>query len=496
MRVSAKLRAAFAVYLVLLVAVLAFEMRAIRRGVASGHELTAAAARLRINTSVQTQRLNEMTSSAGKFAVTRDVGYRDRVAELSSAFGDELRAFGALRLTEDERERFEDVAIRWRVVEATLRRARADSASPDAASAEMSALEPQLDLVQIETVRLAEASRAAMAHQLSRSELEAREAERVAWAVAGAALLLGALLSFLLVRAIVRPLRRLADGTRAIAAGRFGFRLPTSGRDELAQVAADFNAMGERLAQLDAMKREFVSNVSHDLKTPLSSMQETTQALLDQLPGPITDKQRRLLHLNHESGRRLSAMIAKLLELARLESGAGPASHFEIVDLVRVARGAVERAGASARTVLVILDEPVAQVELRADGDGIGRVLDNLLENAIRFSPEGGTVHLSLAADAGSAVLTVKDEGPGIPETERERVFERFYQTADGRAARAHGVGLGLAICRHIVTAHGGSIAAEGNSPRGTVLRVTLPGVLAATPRREAQATFYAASFA
>jgi two-component sensor histidine kinase len=223
------------------------------------------------------------------------------------------------------------------------------------------------------------------------------------------------------------------------------------------------------------MKREFVSNVSHDLKTPLTSMQEAAQAVLDQLPGPLNDQQRRLLQLSLDSGQRLSSMIGKLLELSRLESGVGPEPRLELVDLARVARGAVQRAGVSSRSVLVVLDEPAESLHVRADADGIARVLDNLLENAIRFSPDGGAVRIHIGARGGAAVLTVADEGPGIPEPERERVFERFYQTADGRAARSHGVGLGLAICRHIVTSHHGSISIEGNTPGGTIVKVQLP---------------------
>ncbi len=445
MRIAVKLRVAFGVYVALLVAALAFEMRAMRRGVASGRELSAIAARLRVNNDIQIARLDEMGSSAAKFLVTRDAAYRDKLESAAGAFGDELHAFGSLRLTEDERARARAVAIRLRTAEEALRTALADSggAAPETAPAAASAVERELDAIRLETLRLADATRAAMTLELARAEGGARAAERVAWIVAAGALLLAVLLSAILVRAIVRPLERLAEGARAIAAGRFWHRLSPRGDDELARVASDFDAMGERLAQLDAMKREFVSNVSHDLKTPLTSMQETTEALLDQLPGPVNDRQRRLLLLSQESGRRLSGMIAKVLELARLESGAAPAPRMETVDVVRVARGAVERAGMFTRTVLVVLDEPEENVQVHADADGVARVLDNLLENAIRFSPDGGTVHVSVSALGSLAEVSVADEGPGIPELERARIFERFYQTPDGRAVRAHGVGLG-----------------------------------------------------
>src|SRR6185295_14786427 len=127
-----------------------------------------------------------------------------------------------------------------------------------------------------------------------------------------------------LVRSILRPLDALARGTREVAAGRFHARIDASTGDEFARVARDFNSMTERLGELDRLKKDFVAKVSHDLKTPLSSMQETNRALLDHMAGPLSDKQRRLLELNAESGQRLSAMLGKLLDLSRAEAGLRP----------------------------------------------------------------------------------------------------------------------------------------------------------------------------
>jgi signal transduction histidine kinase len=293
---------------------------------------------------------------------------------------------------------------------------------------------------------------------------------------------LSVLLSALLVRSIVRPLERLAEGTREISAGRLGFRLDGNGRDELSQVAREFNAMSARLEELDQMKRDFVSNVSHDLKTPLSSMQETNEVLLDELPGPLSDKQRYLLQLSQESGRRLSAMIAKLLELSRLE--ATQADTVEVVDLGYLVQRAMERydlarTGKNARVILAELSQSVL---VRADSDAMAQVLDNLVENAIKFSPSNGYVHVAVVARGAEALLIVADEGPGIADVDKQRVFDRFYQTAVGRSVRSRGTGLGLAICRHIVAAHRGRIWVSDNSPRGCVLNVLLPLVASAAP--------------
>ena len=480
MTVTARLRGAFALYIALLTAVLVYHIRTIRSSVESGRELTAISARFHVVSNVQAGRIAEMSKAAEKYLVTRDSGYFARFIDLAGGYGNELRKLAAAGISEAERERLVAVTDRWRVVEVELRRVSADTnATPSVVIEALAGLDPVLDAVAIETTQLAQAARGAMTAEMERSENAAIAAEQIAWAAAALALLLSLALSALLVRSIVRPLGRLAKGTREISAGRLSFRLDDSGRDELAQVAREFNAMTERLAQLDGMKREFASNVSHDLKTPLSSIQEATSVMLDELPGPLTPKQRHLLSLNLESGRRLSSMIGKLLEISRLESM--PALEaLETLDLAAIARGCVERAVAAAprHGPSVLFEEPDTAHVVRGNFDSLVRVVDNLLENAVKFSPADGTVRVALAARDGQSVLSVADEGPGVPDADKARVFERFYQTASGRAVAARGVGLGLAICKRIVEAHNGSIRVADNMPRGAIFFVSFPAAV------------------
>jgi signal transduction histidine kinase len=481
MNVASKLRGAFALYIALLAGVLVYHVGTIRRSVASGHELTAISDRYRVITDDQLGRIAEMGSSAEKYLVTRDRGYMDKFAELVAAFGGDIRRLDSLALSEEERATLVPLMERWRAVEIEVRSLGRDSSSALTVET-LARLEQTLDDVAMETQQLGAAAQTAMTRELARSELGARDAERLAWAAAATALVLSVLLSALLVRSIVRPLERLAKGTREISAGRLDFRLDSYGRDELSQVAREFNAMTERLEELDQMKRDFVSNVSHDLKTPLSSMQETNEVLLDELPGPLSDKQRYLLQLSQESGRRLSAMIAKLLELSRLE--AAQTATVDVVDLGQLVHRAMDRydvarTGKSARVILREVDESLS---VSADADALTQVLDNLVENALKFSPADGHVEVTVAAHGTEALLMVADEGPGIADADKERVFERFYQTEAGRSVRSRGTGLGLAICRHIVDAHGGRIWVSDNAPRGCVLNVSLPLVAIAAP--------------
>ncbi len=502
MTVATRLRGAFAIYIALLAAVVVYHVRTIQRTVESGHTLAEISVRLRLSSTAQLTRLAQMSSDAEKFLVTRDRGYVDKYLETSRAYAGTLQMLDSVPLTAAERVAFVALAADWRGIEPRgAELAQFEAAPENEARTAVTRLQQALDQVREDTRQLAAASQDAMTRELANSEQAARTAEHLSWLAALGALLLSLLLSALLVRSIVGPLGRLAEGTREVSAGRFGYRLDTSGSGEFAQVARDFNSMTERLDELDRMKRDFVAKVSHDLKTPLSSMQETISVLLDELTGPLSPKQRQLLELNLDGGRRLSSMLSKLLDLSRIEAGLEP--DFQMLDVMQLVKRSIERADAAKteRAFRLTLGEPEHRLLVRGDAEGLGQVLDNFLENAIKFSPPGGEVRVRVAEwpsggdrvpperaalvgrlglRGGAVLLTVADEGPGIPDDEKERVFTRFYQADAGRAARGRGVGLGLAICLEIVTAHGGAIWVADNSPRGSIFCVLLPGAVCA----------------
>jgi two-component system sensor histidine kinase GlrK len=321
----------------------------------------------------------------------------------------------------------------------------------------------------------------------------------VAWAGAGAALLLSIVVWFFVVRTISRGLRGLTRATRTVAEGRFDHRLEVEGSDEFAELARDFNSMTERLAELDELKRHFVSRVSHDLKSPLASIQEANNLLLDGLPGELSEDQERLLELSRENGERLGEMISKLLETSRLEAGAETpdlARH----DLSQVVREAAERLDPSFRKrgVELELRIPGNDQPAMCDAERVEQLVENLLENARRFAPERSVVRVVLEGvdegdpdvpaerwrqvqangtgdgHGGAVLLSVEDAGPGVPEEEKERVFDRFFQS-DGRGRPGGGVGLGLALCREVVAVHGGTIWVEDAPRGGARFRVLLP---------------------
>jgi two-component system sensor histidine kinase GlrK len=499
--VRTKLRGAFAVYIALLAGLSLYHVRTTERAVESAHRLSDIASRVSASSTVQLARLSDVGDNAEKFFATHDSGYLEKTQQAIRAYDAELRHIDSLQLVPSERGLIAPLTADWTSTK-TLALDFPEKPTEAEATAWKAKLRESVDRVQTRTQALAHASGNAMAIELDKSEQTENEAQQATLIAAAGAVLLSVLLSALLARSILEPLARLAEGTREVSAGRFSHRLTPTGNDELARVAREFNTMTERLDELDRMKRDFVSKVSHDLKTPLSSMQETTAVMLDEVPGPLTDKQRQLLLINQESGQRLSGMITKLLDLSRIE--AGLETEHRLVDVRPLVYRSVAHLveGSSADRVSVSITDVEPRQVIRGDSDSLAQVFDNLLDNALKFSPFDGKVRVGVdeltsrgdvppdrwaqlrrrGQNMGAVHVTVSDEGPGIADDEKERVFDRFYQTDAGRAVRSRGVGLGLAICREIITSHGGAIWVTDNEPRGSVFHVLLPS--AATAER------------
>lgn len=315
-----------------------------------------------------------------------------------------------------------------------------------------------------------------MRQHLAEAQEDGDRALQAAWIAALVALAVAVVTGVALHRAITRPLGDLSRGAREVARGEFGHRIALHGNDgEFTQLANAFNVMTARLGKVDRLKQDFVATVSHDLKSPLASLRETTSLLLDQIPGPLREAQRRVLLLQRESADRLGRMIAKLLDLSRLEAGIPLVER--PIDVREFAARAVAHADAAGRDreVQVRMDGDVSSaLRISGDEDWLRQLLDNLLENAIKFSPPGGAVDVSARASEGRLLLSVADRGPGVEAGQATRIFDRFYQTAAGRAVAGRGSGLGLAICREVARAHGGAIAVAARPGGGTVFTVNL----------------------
>jgi two-component system sensor histidine kinase BaeS len=278
-----------------------------------------------------------------------------------------------------------------------------------------------------------------------------------------AGVVLAAALSLLVARSITRPIRRIAAATRALAADERHEPLPTEGTNELAALAQAFNQMTVQLTASRQAERDFLLSVSHELKTPLTAIRGYAEGLSDGAFEP--DEAARVIAL--EAGR-LERLVRDLLDLARMHR-----SEFSVrrepVDLAEVAREAVLRHESSARDFDVALRAHAAEAWVEADADRVLQVASNLVENALRETPAGGSVTVTTAPGR----LLVADTGPGIPPEDVPRAFERFYLYDKIGKDRPVGSGLGLAIVKQLVTAMGGDVDVR-SGPEGTTFDVRL----------------------
>jgi len=227
---------------------------------------------------------------------------------------------------------------------------------------------------------------------------------------------------------------------------------------------------------LERMKDEFVATVSHELRTPLTSIRASLQSLAAGSAGPLSADKSRLIEVAQGSCERLVRLVGEILDLQRMRAGRFQ-DEVALVDMASAARQAIEANAPLAQTrgVALALVAAPAKAEVRANADRLLQVLTNLIANAARFSAEGGTVEVAVAADRGIVTVSVSDRGPGVPEEFRPQMFQQFSQAPAGAGQARAGSGLGLAIAKAIVERYGGSIRFEPRDGGGAVFRFNLP---------------------
>ena len=274
----------------------------------------------------------------------------------------------------------------------------------------------------------------------------------------------------ILARGLTRPLREMAQASRALRRGRFDVRVHEGGRDEVGELARAFNAMAAELAEVDRQRRDLVANVSHELRTPITALQAKLENVADGVEEPDPETVRTML----AQVERLGRLVAQLLDLSRLEAQAEPFDRrpFAVRDVLEQA---AREARLHAPEGLALRVEAPGGLRASGDPERIHQVVANLIENAVRHSPVPGQVRLGARDGGDVVVLEVADEGPGIAPDEAERVFERFYRPDASRSGAAGGAGLGLSIARWIVDLHDGTIRAEAADPHGCRMVVELP---------------------
>lgn len=294
---------------------------------------------------------------------------------------------------------------------------------------------------------------------------------------AGIALLLAVLLAVGIANWVTRPLRQMVGAAEGITRGDYDQQLSLGGPDEVQRLAGSFNSMASQVKMSQQAQRDFVSNVSHDLKTPLTSILGWSQSLLDGTAVTEPERQQAATIIHNET-ERMQRMVNQLLDLARIESGQLKLVG-EQVDLQQMLLELQENLARRAQEQSVHLTSDLQPTPpIWGDYDRLMQVFSNLADNALVHTPSGGRVHLSLKTHGEQAVeVTVQDTGAGIAAEDLPRIFERFYQ-ADKSRARGNGrpgSGLGLAIVRELVEAHRGTIRAYSQPGKGSAFVVRLP---------------------
>ncbi len=290
------------------------------------------------------------------------------------------------------------------------------------------------------------------------------------------ALALSAIVALLLSRAISNPVRRLTLASRAVAQGHLDQQVPVRSKDEIGQLSQTFNEMTTRLQSAMQMQTDFVANVSHESRTPLTSIKGMLETLRD---GAVDDPQIRDRFLETMEGEtdRLIRLVNDLLLLSKADSNALNL-HTESTDLSKLVREIIDQLSPEIETENLDFKLEISPdlPSVPADPDRIRQVIVNLLDNAIKYSHDGGAITVTMmAGQDGSVVTRIRDEGIGIPADDLPRIGERFYRTDKARSRANGGTGLGLAIARTLVEAHGGKLTVESIEGNGTTVSFTLP---------------------
>jgi len=306
------------------------------------------------------------------------------------------------------------------------------------------------------------------------SEMGVR-ASNIAVIITAGALLFGLILSIVATRSITIPLNAMKRQTRDIAAGDLDGHLKIDSPPEIAELAVSFNFMRQRLKEVDTLKSDFFSLMSHELRTPLTSIKEGTNMLLEGLGGDITEKQQRLLRIIAEESNRLIGLVNSLLDLTKMEAGM-LTYHFAQAEPARLINQCLTEILPLAESKHIKIEKSIDQVPaVRMDTERILQVLRNLVGNAVKFTPDSGRITIVARSEAKGIEIAVSDSGPGIPPEDMERIFGRFQQLPSASGAGMKGTGLGLALVKHIVKAHGGKVWVESSKGQGSTFFIFLP---------------------
>jgi two-component system sensor histidine kinase BaeS len=393
-----------------------------------------------------------------------------RLDALSTSLADEYRRHGGWDFVRDDYSRLREVVAtsaaltqRFTVTDAQ-RRLVVGNPEPASGSAERP--------VVVDDRIVGWVTRAPLRRLSSAAEVSFQQEQlRAAWIIAAFAVALAAAIALVLARAFLLPLKRVAEATHRLAGGNYATRVEVRSADELGRLAGDFNKLAETLERNETLRRRFMADVSHELRTPLAVLSAELEAIEDGVR-PLNAGS--LASLRTEVAA-LSKLVDDLNQLALADVGA-LAYRKENVDLVPLVEQAVEsyRERLAARG-LEVESAWTEEAPVYGDTDRLLQMFRNLLENSARYTDAGGRVRVAVRRDQDRVAIDFDDSAPGVPPEALPHLFERFFRVDASRSRANGGAGLGLALCRSIVAAHGGDIRADHSPLGGLRVRVTLP---------------------
>jgi two-component system sensor histidine kinase GlrK len=438
-------------------------------------------------------------SNDKKFMITGDAAFKKLFMENAEEFLARLDAMDERAAAKEQKDVLAGIRTSYQryaaLVNKEFQAGVPINRAPDSKKQEL------IDEVTIQIGRLNEVTQRLLDSKMIYSQQVSRGGTRIALFFTIIAVACGAGFGIIITRSLYIPLRRLKEGTQDISRGNFSKKIAIESQDEIGELSASFNQMCDRLRELDQLKSDFISNITHDLKTPLASITEANQLLLEGVGGAVSSQQTHLLRIIKEDAARLIRLIESIIDLSKMESGLQQYD-FVLSDVAPVLAEAVEAMQLLAESKQITLAFTAAPdlPKLLLDRDKMVQALINLVSNAIKFTPAGGSVRVetrivnseqllvkseqlivnsknttdySLATHRNFMEISVMDTGPGIAAQDLPRIFDKFFQGQAG--VQKKGSGRGLAIVQHIIQAHGGSIRAESQQPTGTAFYIRLP---------------------
>lgn len=428
-------------------------------------------------------------SNKQKYLITRDEDFYTLCQTHKSEFIEHLNQLGALLDTLEEnklKNRVEDLYSRYCLLETEEMNSLKNNRTSSGRQFEKEK-NSIVDSVTGNLDKLINLSRTTINHKVQYSMKIGVQSALITESLAVVSIILGIILAFFITRSINKPLKKLKEKTKHIAEGDFDSQIDITSPPELAELANSFKQMCDKLREIDKMKSGFISHISHELRTPLTSINEASSLLLDKVAGETTEKQERILKIINQETHKLIRLINELLDLSKMEAG------MMDYNLVRAEISQIIEQSITDIKLLTdkkdILIQSSVEKELpliSIDIDKIQQVLNNLLSNAAKFTPEKGIIKVNAklvriknqnlqVEDNHFIQVSVSDTGEGIPQEYLNKIFDKFQQIVTEENTPTKGTGLGLSIAKHIVEVHNGKIWAESKVGKGSVFTFVLP---------------------